>query len=350
MSSARPRSIVGGREAAKVADRLKSAKVPVVLRLNFPEEPRVPTEAEYRKKPAAERDEPLRVLAHRKAKWKEQVGDGGRPGQGGRSVRLRHRGNRTDRLVSRRSSASSSPRDWPPDDALAGLTKNAAAIAGRRPPAGHPRAGQARPRDRPDGPVHRRESQGQVRLDRRPEIRDQARGPGPDEVAGGRRPDGLALGGEPGDRPRFGGRGAGGRGFEPDDDEAPGRPRRKATPDRPDQKAKQRAGKGVADDKDPAPPSGADAEASAGNDRTPRRRSSPKPRRESEKAAKAADPRPRFRSPENENRSPQVRDRQDRAAKAAAAAVRRRGRPSSTTTASRRSTPAATFSSRGRRS
>ena len=42
--------IVGGREAAKVADRLKSTKVPVVLRLNFPVEPRVPTEEEYQKK------------------------------------------------------------------------------------------------------------------------------------------------------------------------------------------------------------------------------------------------------------------------------------------------------------
>src|SRR5262249_10167168 len=65
--------IVGGREAAKVAGRLKAAKVPVVLRLNVPEEPKVPTEAEYRKKPAAERDEPLRVLAHRKARGKEQL-------------------------------------------------------------------------------------------------------------------------------------------------------------------------------------------------------------------------------------------------------------------------------------
>ena len=44
-----------------------------MLRLNFPEEPKVPTEQEYRKKAAAERDEPLRVLADRKAKWKEQV-------------------------------------------------------------------------------------------------------------------------------------------------------------------------------------------------------------------------------------------------------------------------------------
>ena len=102
--------IVGGREAAKVADRLKAAKVPVVLRLNFPEEPRVPTEEEYRKKAAAERDEPLRVLADRKAKWKEQVGDGGRAGQGRRPVRVRHRGNRTASTRSPRSSASSSPR------------------------------------------------------------------------------------------------------------------------------------------------------------------------------------------------------------------------------------------------
>ena len=43
--------IVGGREAGKVADRLKAKDVPVVLRLDFPEEPKVPTEAEYRKTP-----------------------------------------------------------------------------------------------------------------------------------------------------------------------------------------------------------------------------------------------------------------------------------------------------------
>ena len=42
--------IVGGREAAKVVDRLKAQDVPVVLRLDFPEEPKVPTEAEYRKR------------------------------------------------------------------------------------------------------------------------------------------------------------------------------------------------------------------------------------------------------------------------------------------------------------
>ena len=44
-----------------------------MLRLNFPVEPKVPTEEEYQKKPRAERDEPLRLLAHRKSEWKKQV-------------------------------------------------------------------------------------------------------------------------------------------------------------------------------------------------------------------------------------------------------------------------------------
>ena len=47
--------IVGGREAAKVADRLKAERSPVVLRLNVPEEPKVPTEEEYRKRPLPSR-------------------------------------------------------------------------------------------------------------------------------------------------------------------------------------------------------------------------------------------------------------------------------------------------------
>ena len=65
--------IVGGREAAKVADRLKAEHVAVILPLNFPEEPKVPTEEEYRKRPLLEQEEPLKLLAHRRDKWKEQV-------------------------------------------------------------------------------------------------------------------------------------------------------------------------------------------------------------------------------------------------------------------------------------
>ncbi len=50
--------IVGGREASKVAARLKEKDVPVVLRIDFPEEPRVPSEAEYRKRDPADRELP----------------------------------------------------------------------------------------------------------------------------------------------------------------------------------------------------------------------------------------------------------------------------------------------------
>ena len=65
--------IVGGREAGKAVSRLRSKDVAVVLRLDFPEEPKVPTEADYRKKPAEERDEPLKVMAEKASSWKERV-------------------------------------------------------------------------------------------------------------------------------------------------------------------------------------------------------------------------------------------------------------------------------------
>ncbi|WP_435010991.1 amidohydrolase family protein [Tundrisphaera lichenicola] len=65
--------IVGGREAGKAVARLRAKDVPVVLRLDFPEEPKVPSEAEYRKKPIEERAEPLKVLAEKLADWKERV-------------------------------------------------------------------------------------------------------------------------------------------------------------------------------------------------------------------------------------------------------------------------------------
>jgi imidazolonepropionase-like amidohydrolase len=60
--------------AATVAELLKAEHVAVILPLSFPEEPRVPTEEEYRKRPLLEQDEPLAVLAHHRDRWKEQVG------------------------------------------------------------------------------------------------------------------------------------------------------------------------------------------------------------------------------------------------------------------------------------
>ncbi len=73
-SSAPSAVIVGGREAAEVADRLKNRDVPVVLRLDFPEKPKVPTRDAYRQKDAKDRPEPLRVLEDRARQWEERVG------------------------------------------------------------------------------------------------------------------------------------------------------------------------------------------------------------------------------------------------------------------------------------
>lgn len=66
-------TIVGGHDAAKVADRLQEDKVPVVLRLDFGDEPKTPSEAEYRKKPIDDREEPLKALIHKHTSWKERT-------------------------------------------------------------------------------------------------------------------------------------------------------------------------------------------------------------------------------------------------------------------------------------
>ncbi len=67
-------TIVGGTEAHKVIDRLKATESSVVLRIDFDEEPEVPTETEYRKKKIEERDQPLRSLQHAKDEWDERIG------------------------------------------------------------------------------------------------------------------------------------------------------------------------------------------------------------------------------------------------------------------------------------
>jgi imidazolonepropionase-like amidohydrolase len=121
--------IVGGREAAKVADRLKTAKVPVVLRLNFPAEPKAPTQEEYQKRPPAERDLPLRLLAHRHAEWKKQVGTAAALAKAGIPFAFATDG------IERLDSFPGVVRQLitaglTADDALAGLTRHAASISG----------------------------------------------------------------------------------------------------------------------------------------------------------------------------------------------------------------------------
>jgi len=78
--------IVGGREAFKTVDRLKAEKVPVILRVNHPPKPKVPTAAEFAKKPAQERIEPLRVQQDQLDRWKKRVATAGVLNKAGVSI------------------------------------------------------------------------------------------------------------------------------------------------------------------------------------------------------------------------------------------------------------------------
>ncbi|HEX8200598.1 MAG TPA: amidohydrolase family protein, partial [Isosphaeraceae bacterium] len=121
--------IVGGREAAKVADRLKARGVPVVLRLDFAEMPKVPPEAEYHRRPGEERAEPLRVLAERAARWHERVQTARDLARAGVPFALASDGlakPETFHAQVRKAIAAG----LPPEAAVAALTRDAAAIAG----------------------------------------------------------------------------------------------------------------------------------------------------------------------------------------------------------------------------
>jgi imidazolonepropionase-like amidohydrolase len=243
--------IVGGHEAAMVSDRLKSAKVAVVIRLNFPEEPKVPTEQEYRKKAAAERDEPLKVLAYKKAKWKEQVATAAALAKAGVLFGFATEGiERIDTFpaVVRQLIAAGLSAD----DALAGLTKNAAAVAGVDARLGTLEPGKLGHLIAMTAPFNDEKAKVKyVLIDGlKFEIKPEDRARTKSRAGGG--PDGLAFGGEPGGRPRFGGRGAGGgRGVDPDDEDGPEPAERKNLPVRPDQKGKPAESPKGSDDKDP---------------------------------------------------------------------------------------------------
>jgi imidazolonepropionase-like amidohydrolase len=121
--------IVGGKEAAKVVDRLKATKTPVVLRLDWSDEPKVPSESDYAKKKAAERDWPLSVMKFRAEEWKNRVATAAKLAEAGVPFALS-----TDKL----SNASDLPKKLrelikaglPKEAALTSLTRSAASIAG----------------------------------------------------------------------------------------------------------------------------------------------------------------------------------------------------------------------------
>jgi len=121
--------IVGGREAGKVADRLKALDVPVVLRIDFPEEPKVPTESEYRKRELADRVEPYQLLVERAARWKERVATAQVLAQAGVRFALSSDGiSKSEQYPSqvRKLIAAGLPREA----AIDSLTRRAAEIAG----------------------------------------------------------------------------------------------------------------------------------------------------------------------------------------------------------------------------
>jgi imidazolonepropionase-like amidohydrolase len=121
--------IFGGREAAKVVDRLKAEHVAVVLRLSFPEEPKVPTVEEYGKRASIEQEEPLKVLTHRHAKWKEQVGTAATLARAGVPIAFATEGlERLDSFPAQVRALIAAGLSA--NDALAALTRGAAALVG----------------------------------------------------------------------------------------------------------------------------------------------------------------------------------------------------------------------------
>lgn len=121
--------IVGGKEAGLVVDRLKAETVPVILRLDFPEEPKVPSEEEYRKKSLADREEPLSVLKERHRKWKEQVGAASVLAKAGVPFAFATEGlEKPDAFAGKLRAVIAA--GLKADDALKALTSSAAAVAG----------------------------------------------------------------------------------------------------------------------------------------------------------------------------------------------------------------------------
>ncbi len=121
--------IVGGREADRVVEVLKERDIPVILRLNAPEEPKVPKLEDYRKLATEKRLEPYRVQEHRKAKWAERASVAGVLAKAG--VRFAFATDGIDKLENVPSQLKTlMDHGLERDAALKGLTSQAAEIAG----------------------------------------------------------------------------------------------------------------------------------------------------------------------------------------------------------------------------
>ncbi len=121
--------IFGARDAAKVSDRLKSVGAPVVLRVDFPEKPKVPDKAEHLKKSLADRDGPLRLLESQAKSWDERVATASKLAQAGVKFAFSSEGvTRADEFPGKIRAVIE--HGLSRDAAVLALTRHAAEIAG----------------------------------------------------------------------------------------------------------------------------------------------------------------------------------------------------------------------------
>lgn len=121
--------IVGGREAGRLTERLQAERVPVVLRLDFPDEPKLPEEGSAASKKPEERLIPTRVREERRTKWRERVGTAAALAKAGVRFGFSSEGlEKADKFHNQVRKAIE--QGLPAEDAVVALTRSAAEIAG----------------------------------------------------------------------------------------------------------------------------------------------------------------------------------------------------------------------------
>ncbi len=122
-------TIVGGREAGRLVDRLRTERVPVVLRLDFPEEPKAIDAAKRADLKPEEQLIPVRVRAEKRTKWAERVSTAAALAKAGVRFGFSSEGlEKSDKFHAQVREAIE--HGLPVEAAVTALTRDAAEIAG----------------------------------------------------------------------------------------------------------------------------------------------------------------------------------------------------------------------------